>query len=354
MEIQKELKDIALDITEPQYRAMPELSYSNLSTFERLGYDGLDHLFDKIESPSLTFGSVVDSMLTGGEEEFNDNFVVLDINIKDDGVAICKKLADIRDLQGKPVYDSFEHIPIAVASQVAKEVGFWKADKWSDETRYKHIYDTGDVREYYNSLVNNDRKVIDTVTYNDAIACVRALRESQATSGLFADNDELSSIRRYYQLKFRSTLEGVGYRSMMDLIIVDYEDKIIYPYDLKTCGIPEWHFEDNFLKFHYYTQSRLYYRVLEDNVKRDPYFKDFEIKNFKFIVINRKTLTPLVWEFPLTKEYGDLVDNNGNIHKDPFELGKELRGYLDLKPPVPNGIDIDGVNTITCLKKLNA
>ena len=79
MEILKELKDISLQITEPEYRAMPELSYSNLSTYETLGYNGLDHLFDKKESPSLTLGSCVDAILTGGEDEFNSLFLVADI-----------------------------------------------------------------------------------------------------------------------------------------------------------------------------------------------------------------------------------------------------------------------------------
>ena len=34
----KELKDIALPWTEPQYRADPALSYSTLATFERGGF----------------------------------------------------------------------------------------------------------------------------------------------------------------------------------------------------------------------------------------------------------------------------------------------------------------------------
>ena len=65
MEIVKELSAISLPITEPEYRQMPELSYSNLSTYESLGYNGLDHLFDKKESLSLTLGSAVDAIITG-------------------------------------------------------------------------------------------------------------------------------------------------------------------------------------------------------------------------------------------------------------------------------------------------
>lgn len=101
-----------------------------------------------------------------------------------------------------------------------------------------------------------------------------------------------------------------------------------------------------------YIQARLYWRIIRDNMDRDDYFKDFSLEDYKFIIINPKTLTPLVWEFPLTKSIGQLVTDDGEIVEDPFTIGKELRGYLDCKPPVPNGINKDGVNIIKCLKKL--
>ena len=83
----------------------------------------------------------------------------------------------------------------------------------------------------------------------------------------------------------------------------------------------------------------------------DTYFKDFQLMPYRFIVVNKFTLTPLVWEFPLTQSVGVLVDTEGNEYRDPFEIGKELRGYLDCRPQVPNGISQDGVNIIRCITK---
>lgn len=97
-------------------------------------------------------------------------------------------------------------------------------------------------------------------------------------------------------------------------------------------------------------QARLYWRIIRANMDADPYFKDFSLENYRFIVVNRKTLTPLVWEFPLTTAFGTLTDDKGNEYRDPFEIGKELRAYLDCKPLVPNGISREGVNIIKCLK----
>lgn len=101
-----------------------------------------------------------------------------------------------------------------------------------------------------------------------------------------------------------------------------------------------------------YIQARLYWRIIRANMNNDDYFKDFTLENYRFIICNPKTLTPLVWEFPLTKAKGTLVDDKGNEIRDPFEIGKELQGYLNFRPEVPNGINKDGVNIINCLKVL--
>lgn len=340
----KELKDIALDITEPEYRQRPELSYSTLSTYERLGFDGLDHLFDKVESPSLTFGSAVDTLLTEGVEAFEEKFLVVNINVTDGGKDVCNKILELF-----PGVKAFEDLAEIEVSYAAKLADFWKADKW-DKVRYKKVLETGNIATYFNTLVNSDKTVIDTATYQDAVNCVVALKESNATKAYFAEDDPLSPIKRYYQLKFAAKFDGVGYRNMADLIIVNYETKRIIPCDLKTSGKPEWHFMDSFKMFHYQIQATLYWRIIKANLLKDEYFKDFTLENYRFIVVNRKTLTPLVWEFPLTQSIGTLVDAQGNEYRDPFEIGKELQGYLDLRPRVPVGVDMNGVNVIDCLK----
>ena len=347
MNIEKELNSIALNISEPEYRQRPELSYSTLSTYETLGFNGLDHLFDRKESPSLTIGSVVDCIITGGEDEFRSLYTVLDINITDSGMDICKALID----QCLP-FNTFEEIPENIVSEVAKSTGFWQADKW-DNTRYKQVLKCGNVAEYYNALRQSDKTIISNNDLQMAVAMVQALRESPATAGYFADNDPMSPVRRYYQLKFAAKFEGVGYRNMADLLVVDYDKKIVWPIDLKTSlSCAEWDFEQNFKKWHYYIQARLYWRIIRANMDADPYFKDFTLEDYRFIIVNPKTLTPLVWEFPLTKSLGTLIDDDGKEIRDPFDIGKELQAYLNLRPAVPNGINQNGVNKITCLRKL--
>lgn len=346
MEILKELSAISLPITEPEYRQMPELSYSNLSTYESLGYNGLDHLFDKKESLSLTLGSAVDAIITGGEDEFNSLFLVADIPPLGDKE---KQVADyLFNICGNS-YPTMTDIPATYILDAANQFEFQK--NWKDETRVKVL--TERCSPYY--IVKSQaigKTILTNTNFDDVKNMVKALRESPATCGYFADNDEMSPIRRYYQLKFKAIFDNVGYRNMADLIIVDYEKKKVYPIDLKTSlSCTEWDFQENFKKWHYYIQARLYWRIIRANMDADDYFKDFSLEDYRFIIVNPKTLTPLVWEFPLTKSVGTLVTDTGYEIKDPFEIGKELRGYLDYRPPVPNGINKDGINTITCLQK---
>lgn len=347
MSINKEINEISLPITEPEYRQMPELSYSTLSTYEKTGYDGLEHLFDKKESPALTFGSIVDAIITGGEDEFNKLFFVADfpsIGEKE------QKVANSLFILYAGQYPEMESIPPTYILDEANNAEFQR--NWKDETRVKVL--TERCSAYYRLKKYAEGKtVIDMQTMEDAKACVRALRESDATAQYFADNDDMSPVRRYYQLKFKAVLEGVGYRCMADLIIVNYEKKTIYPCDLKTSGHAEWNFEQSFLTWQYMIQARLYWRIIKANLDKDPCFKDFKLEDYRFIVVNKKTLTPLVWEFPLTQAVGTLEDTEGRQFRDPYVIGKELRAYLDLRPPVPTGINRKGINKIKCLNKLN-
>lgn len=73
---------------------------------------------------------------------------------------------------------------------------------------------------------------------------------------------------------------------------------------------------------------------------KDPYFKDFKLANYRFIVVNKNTLVPLVWEFESTQKIGDIVTKDNSILRDPFVIGEELKSYLVNKSIVPNGIEL--------------
>lgn len=340
--IKKELNEISWNVSESVYRADPALSYSTLARYEREGFDKLDSLFDQISTPSLTQGSMVDALITGGEEEFNERFYVADfpsIGEKEQQIADKLFLYHNADCAG------FSAIPKDDIVAAANEIAYYK--NWKDETRVKVL--TERCSQYYNlKYLAAEKTIVDTDTYEQVLAMVNVLKYRPATQEYFMPDDPFSNVKRYYQLKFKATLEGIDYRCMADLIVCNYDTKDIFLVDLKTSGKSEWNFPKSFVDWMYAQQGRLYYRIIEDNLKRDDYFKDFKIHNYRFIVVNKAKLTPLVWEYTDTKKYGELVygKNQQIVVRDPFVIGKELQYYLDNRPSVPIGIDEEGVNDI--------
>lgn len=340
---EKSLKDISWLVSEETYREDSALSYSTLATYERGGFNCILSLSEKKESPALTFGSAVDAIITGGEEEFNSRFIVAEFpNMSDKAVKIIKSLFDKNHI----VCRTFEDISEAKVLDEINAFEYWSNCK--SETKLKKLNDEG-VSDYYNLLQLAENKIlINSDTYSSIMACINVLRDSITTDWYFRPNDPFDdSLERLYQLKFKATLHGINYRCMADLLIVDYANKIIYPIDLKTSSHPEWEFHKSFVQWNYQIQARLYWRIIRANLDKDEYFKDFTLADYKFIVVNKATLTPLVWEFKQTQYQGEIAIDKLKL-RDPEDIGKELFHYLQDLPDVPDGIKYEkqGVNDI--------
>lgn len=342
---EKSLKDISWNVSEETYREDPALSYSALATYERGGFNCLESLYDKKETASLTFGSAVDAIITGGDEEFNSKFIVAEFpDIPDTVVKIVKDCFAECHVTNRTIASISDLKIIEIAANYNYQ------NNWKPETRAKVIKEKGD--EYYNLLFLAENKtILSNDVYNEVLASVRALRESPSTEYFFRPDDPFDdSIERLYQLKFKATLGGTDYRCMADLLIVDHINKVIYPIDLKTSSHYEWDFYKSFIDWNYQIQARLYWRIIRDNLDRDPYFKEFTLADYRFIVVNKTSLIPLVWKFSDTTTRGTIVVGKSTHPielRDPEDIGNELRIYLAERPQVPFGIVIGGANNLS-------
>ena len=337
--MRKSLKDISLNITEEEYRQMPELSYSTLAKYERGGFSSIKTLFDKVESPSLLFGSCVDTYITDGVDAFNDRFMVAIFpELKDSEIAVIKSIFAITN--GLYTWDKVSNDTIL---QAIDECKF--QPNWRPETRLKVIKEKGE--EYYNLMVvAKDKTLITPELYADAQTCVDLLKTSDATKWYFQeDNPFEEDVERLYQLKFKGEYEGIPLRIMADNIIVDHKNKIIYPTDLKTSYKAEWNFYKSFVEWGYYHQANLYAEIIRQNIEKDEYFKDFKIADYRFIVICNRTRVPLVWEWSYTKTTVDF--KIGDVEFPNWRgIVKQLDYYLREEPPVPEGIVVEDTNNI--------
>lgn len=208
--IEKSLKSISWDVPEDVYRQDDALSYSTLAKYERSGFNGLATLFDRVESPSLTFGSMVDEMITGSMESFNERFLVAEYpQTPDSIIQIVKKVFE----QEHDISDTLYAVPDTTIIRIASEFNY--QNNWKPETRAKVIKEKG--AEYYNLLyISTSKTIVTSQDYQDACNAVQALRGSEATHWYFEEDNPFSNIERLYQLKFKATLRGINFRCMAD------------------------------------------------------------------------------------------------------------------------------------------
>lgn len=331
-------KTISWDVPEEVYRKDPAYSYSTLAKFHREGFAGLATLFDHISTPSLIFGSVVDTLITGTKEEFRDRFLVADVDPLSDSLSTV-----VNALYAKygEKFDTLAEMPDSFIAETAKDCNYYAADKWVNLRVKKVREECSDMYEMMHKA--KDKTVIDSAVYNDAIACVARLKNSDMTRAYFSDKP-VEGLERLYQLKFKGTWNGYNLRCMADLIVVDHKRKKIIPCDLKTSSHNEWDFADSFKTWCYWIQAELYWYLIRQNMDKSPIFKDYTLEDYRFIVVNRNNRKPMVWQFEDTKNSD--TRKIGYIElKSWKEIVPELDSYLKEKPEYPHGTK--KINSIT-------
>ena len=336
-----DITSIAWNVDEPTYRADNAYSYSTLSRFQREGFAQLDHLYDKISTPSLQFGSMVDSLLTDGIEDYDNRFIALDYGqVSSTIIDIVKYL---RHMYKGIHFDELTDGCILTALDTYN----WQRN-WKEDTRIRVFKEKGE--EYYNMLeVTEGKELVSCKDDLDARECVKLLKENSATGWYFQKDNPFDNIHRYKQLKFKGTYKEINLRCMADLIIVDDNAKTVLPCDLKTSSKPEYKFYESFINWNYCIQAQLYWYLIRQCMDKDPVFKDYKLLDYKFIVISRYTMFPLVWDFAGTICQGGLyTDKDGNNRHFPnwMELVEELDYYTKKSPKVPMGIKENEGNDI--------
>ena len=340
--MKKSLSEISWQVDEPSYRQDPALSYSTLARYGREGFEHLDELFERVESPSLLFGSCVDTLLTDGEQAFSDQYYISDL----------PKMSPTAEPIVKEIYETFHDaytnindIPESELLPILSQNNYKGNTNWGVKAKCDAIRKDG--AAYYQTMfMAKGKTVVPQDTYNKVFACVRALKDSIQTKAYFKDNNPFDEIERFYQLKFKGNLEGVDYRCMADLIVVNHKKKTVFPCDLKTSSHREYDFPQSFLQWRYDIQGRLYWRLIRQAMDNDEYFKDFTLENYRFIVVNNiDNPVPLVWEFGQTSTSGE-IQVGRKVLRDPKTIGEELTFYLENKPKVPLGISLEKPNSI--------
>lgn len=337
----QKIRSIFWDVPESEYRAYPAISQSALTKYDREGFRTIEQ--ETETTGAMIRGSLIDCLLTEGEEVFNSKYYVATYcEITDKP----KKIVDILYEHYGHLYEELELVPESYILRVIKEQEYYSNRK--DRTNINNIIKEGTI--YYRNLIKGKGKtVVLKPQYDEAKATSDCLKQHQYTSKFF-NPDKLSEYEEIiYQPKIILKDPRLPYelKCMYDLIYINHKEKYILPMDLKTTSSNEEDFERNYVNWRYDIQSSLYTCILKHMLK--VIGLDYEIKNFTFIVVNPSNLTPILWEDVNCFNFGDRINQYGTLYKGPFTLAREYYYYTSSKN---YSYDIEAVNN-NGIKKLD-
>jgi hypothetical protein len=313
--------------TEAQYRAVEMDSSSSLKDFsqDRKKYYKKYILGEKVEdkdSSSANMGRIVETLLME-PHLFDDKFYMSSCASTPTGLMLdfvealykCTELAT--NEEGKVVIDFSE------LSLEAYHISGFKI-------KYEAVMNKfigSDAELYYNGIRTVRSKNL-TVVNTTEIAVAEKIVEQLKTNSTTGPIVNLVNSSRYEiidQMQVEGyTVDGHQFKSMLDKVVIDHDQKTIQPYDLKCTWSVENFYEEYYLYRRAYIQAFLYYRamLLLVHDKASP-CHGYHVEYLKFIVCDSTNYyQPLIY----TLDDGDMDDAyDGFVHK-----GRTYPGVKDL------------------------
>lgn len=245
------LRKYAWQVTEEEYRNNNILSYSIIAKYEREGFESIPTLFNKVQTNSLSLGSALDAYYTDKEH--------FDLRVKhiSTDLDLSTKSAQIVMEVWKDFHNEYPILEAVLDNKPDYICDVYLKDFYSNlkpKSRITKIYDDKNLLDLYTVL--DESVFIDGVillnnksweTLNSMIYCVE--QHPKIHNILCGENTD--EVKRYFQLKFKTTINNREYRCMFDEIVVNNKTKTIYLFDLKTTFDKSYNFKQNFLKWRY-------------------------------------------------------------------------------------------------------
>jgi len=313
--------------TEAQYRAVVMDSSSSLKDFsqDRKKYYKKYFLGEKVEdkdSSAANMGRIVETLLME-PHLFDDKFYMSSCVSTPTGLmldfveALYKVTKDATDEDGKITKD------FADISQEAYTISGFKI-------KYEAVigkFIGSEAEMYYNEIRTVRTKgltVVNTMEISIAEKIVERLKTNSTTGPIV----NLVNSARYEiidQMQVEGyTIDGHPFKSMLDKVVIDHNERTIQPYDLKCTWSVENFYEEYYLYRRAYIQAYLYFYAMM-HMANDPNSEcyGYSVNRLKFIVCDSTNYyQPLIY----TLDISDMEDAyKGFVHK-----GRTYPGVGDL------------------------
>lgn len=327
-------------LEEEFYKKPFKFSYSSLNTLlysPKKFYElyVLGHKED-ILTPSLIKGKAI-HMLLLEEEKFSEHFTIFP------NTAPKGTVKDVIDILYSRVRDLTEIHPVSDLEDfkeeilnVMKDINYYQNLK-TDEQRLSKII-TEETKSYFDFLKNKgDKIILDQSEYDYCVEAVNEVRKNKKVLELLGQ-DDASTFKNievynehYLEYDFEDNLP-FGFKSILDNVKIDHEQKIIYINDFKTTSKNLKDFKDSVEYYRYDLQAVMYSIAVIKNFL-DLMENGYNLQ-FHFIVIDNNLN---VYPFPVTeKTLNEWLENfkeaveralyhyNNKSYQLPYEFEKEL------------------------------
>lgn len=280
----------------------------------------------------FVFGTMVDIMLTGTKQEFDEKF----IKVSGD-VYPSESIAKI--VQG--VFDE-------VVSNQGEDIDFFPLDAYSDkilqhckyqdyynnlkdETRINKIVNAGS--DYFEILQNClGKTIVNDLEYAKAVNCVMALKADDYTKK-YSDRNYIKHNKEdlEYQDKVVITFEykNLNFKGELDRVVLDHDKKLIIPIDFKTTSKNIYGFKYEFWKYRYDFQAAVYhYGLRQQDYIKELFKVGYNISNFLYIVVEKELNNPPMC-FEVNMDIINIGFNGGTVDNINYEgFNQAIERYI--------------------------
>jgi len=191
-----------------------------------------------------------------------------------------------------------------------------------------------DAEIYYKEIREVRSKHLTVITTED-VSNAEKIVEELKTNSITANIVNLVNSARY-SVENQLQVEGFNvddhlFKSMMDKVIVDHEQRTIQVYDLKCTWSVENFYEEYYLYRRAYIQAYLYWKAAVA-FKNENDIGDYEISPIKFIVCDSTNyMSPLIYELSMENllEAYNGFEHKGRTYPGVKQLIKELNWAIE-------------------------
>ena len=308
-------------MNEQEYRSAEGISRSLLSDFDDHPMNVKDPR-ERVESNAFRIGSAFDALMFQSADEWNSRYYVATTTPPTGMMeGMVNAAITIR------LTDPFGNITDEELAEQAFEASEYKSSYKKTATKQFEGF-----KDYIYERCENDGKVCISQEEYEMMSRMKMNCLADTSAKRFFVKGLHPEVELKFQVPVFWQQGGVACKALLDIVLIDHEEKKIYPVDLKTTSSSVYYFSSSFIKYKYYLQSSMYTAAIEDLFVNEI-SEGYTVENFKFVVVSTTGRNDVITytvsdEDMKAGDYG-YTDLYGNYHRGWITLLEDLGWHYE-------------------------